>query len=134
MKAAAQQRWLLPHLLHAALDAATSSSSSSSSANDQAPANLPQLLSRLANTHGYSSAAELEQAVQQAFAAAADSSSGNGSGVLLSRQLQLLDTALFCLAHGLQVCPLVHVQGFHAPTAGPLHPPVLSPHTPCSAM
>lgn len=123
MKAAAQQRWLLPHLLHAALDAATSSGG-----HDQAPANLPQLLLRLADAHGYSSAAELDQAVQQAFGAA-DSSSGNGSGVLLSWQLQLLDAALFGLAHRLQVCsPVFRVQ---APTAVPVHPFVLSQHAQC---
>lgn len=129
MKAAAQQRWLLPHLVHAALDAA-----SSSGGHEQGPANLPRLLLRLADAHGYSSAAELNQAVQQAFGAA-DSSSGGSSGVLLSRQLQLLDAALFGLAHRLQVCtrPVFRVQTLTRVPCMPLHP-ALSLLTRCLAL
>jgi hypothetical protein len=91
MKAAAQQRWLLPHLLHAAQDAATTGSSPS-------PVLLQQLLLKLAVTQGYSSAAELDAAIEHAFSA-----DGHAAGVPVSRQLQLLDAALFMLAASLQV-------------------------------
>jgi hypothetical protein len=91
MKAAAQQRWLLPHLLHAAQDVANTGGSTT-------PGLLQQLLVKLAVTQGYNSTAELDAATQHAFNAdvcAAD--------VPLSRQLQLLDAALFTLAASLQV-------------------------------
>jgi hypothetical protein len=97
MKAAAQQRWLLPHLLHAALDACSSSNSSSSSTHQQ----LPQLLERLAIAQGYGSAAELDQAVQDMFGDGVQA--GSSGGQLLSQQLRLLDAALFTLANSLQV-------------------------------
>lgn len=92
MKAAVQQRWLLPHLLHASLDACSSNSTQQQQ--------LPQLLQRLAVAQGYGSAAELDQAVQDAFG---DGVQAGSSGQLLSQQLQLLDAALFTLAHSLQV-------------------------------
>lgn len=94
MKAAAQQRCLLPHLLHAALDACSSNSSRSGTQQ------LPQLLDRLAVAQGYGSAAELDRAVQDAFG---DGVQAGSSGQLLSQQLQLLDAALFTLASSLQV-------------------------------
>lgn len=97
MKAAAQQRWLLPHLLHAALEVCCPSSSSSSGSGSQ----LLHLLERLAAAQGYGSAAALDEAVRNAFGEGAQA----GSSVQpLSQQLQLLDAALFTLAHSLQVC------------------------------
>jgi hypothetical protein len=98
MKAAAQQRWLLPHLLGAALDAASTSSNNSDAAHMQ----LPQLLTRLAVAQGYSSTAELVAAVEQAFGPSGQAA-GSSSGVVLSKQLQLLDAAVFSLACSVQV-------------------------------
>lgn len=117
MKAAAQARWLLPHLLGAALD--TASTSTSSNNFDAAHTQLPQLLTRLAVAQGYSSIAELVAAVEQAFGPGGQAA-GRSCGAMLSKQLQLLDAAVFILACSLQVVlpPVPHLT---APTSSSAH-------------
>jgi hypothetical protein len=104
MKAAVQQRWLLPHLLQSALDIFSSGSGSTSAVR------LSELLPHLAGAMGCSSVPELQQAAAAAFGSTSSSSSSSSSSpnhVPLSKQLQLLNAALFTLANGLQVSPAV---------------------------
>lgn len=94
LQAAAMQRWLLPHLLAAATHVA-GLSASSSAAQQQ-----PQLLQRYAASVSGNVAA-LQQELQQSFGG---QKSQHCPGVVVSRQLQLLDAALLMLAEPVQVC------------------------------
>jgi hypothetical protein len=104
MMAAACQRWLLPHLLHAAMHALDSHSSNTSSApqaSDGSGSALQSLLQQYAGTLGCSSVRDLQQ---QLVAWCGDGGSGQAH-LPVSRQLQLLDAALFLLAAHLQEAP-----------------------------
>lgn len=102
MGAAAQQRWLLPHLLAAAVHTGSARSSGSggcgTAIQQQQVASLPDLLVPYAASLGCSSVAALEQEVSMCF--------GQKQLLPASRKLQLLNAALFALAAPVQVWPV----------------------------
>lgn len=98
MMAAAQQRWLLPHLLHAALQIG---SGSSNAGTDSGASCLASLLARYAAALGCASVQDLEAQLAACFGAGR--STAGAPAPAASRQLQLLDAALFSLAWSMQV-------------------------------
>lgn len=100
LRAAAQQRWLLPHLLLAAIQTGELHGSTDAGQSQQ----LHKLLQQYAEVAGTVDALHL--GVQQCFGQA-----GASPSAPVSRQLQLLDAALLFLAEPVQVpCMRTDVQ------------------------